>query len=283
MTKEFSILIPTWNNLPFLKLCLERINSKSTYKHEIILHINEGTDGTLDYIKTTGLKYSHTADNVGVCRALNMAAALATKAYIYYMNDDMAVCQKWDEALFDEINKRNSDNFYVSATMIEPKKTGNRCAISPYYFGKDSFDFREKELDANCASISHNDWCGASWPPSVVSKRLWNIVGGYSEEFSPGMYSDPDFSMKLWQIGVRDFMGVSHSRVYHFMSKSVSKLQMSVNGRKLFLKKWGISSSTFYRNYLRLGNPYSGPLTAPSITHRYIFDRIRDKIKRVFL
>ena len=28
-------------------------------------------------------------------------------------------------------------------------------------------------------------------------------VGGFSEEFSPGLGSDPDFNMKLWNKGVR--------------------------------------------------------------------------------
>ena len=69
-----------------------------------------------------------------------------------------------------------------------------------------------------------NDWYGASWPPNVVSKKYWDLVGGYSEEFSPGMYSDPDFSMKMWNAGVRVFKGVGKSRVYHFMSKSTGKV-----------------------------------------------------------
>ena len=34
-------------------------------------------------------------------------------------------------------------------------------------------------------------------------QKTWNKVGGFSEEFSPGLGSDPDFNMKLWNIGVR--------------------------------------------------------------------------------
>jgi len=40
----FSILIPTWNNLNFLKLCIDSLKKNSRYKHQIIVHINEGND-----------------------------------------------------------------------------------------------------------------------------------------------------------------------------------------------------------------------------------------------
>lgn len=47
----FSIIIPTYNNLNYLKLCLNSINKNSKYNHEVIIHINEGVDGTLDFLK----------------------------------------------------------------------------------------------------------------------------------------------------------------------------------------------------------------------------------------
>ena len=43
----FSIIIPTFNNLDYLRLCLRMIRKNSKYNHEIIIHINEGIDGTL--------------------------------------------------------------------------------------------------------------------------------------------------------------------------------------------------------------------------------------------
>ena len=53
----FSIIIPTFNNLEYLKLCLRSIKKNSIYEHELIIHINEGIDGTLDYVKNLGIKY----------------------------------------------------------------------------------------------------------------------------------------------------------------------------------------------------------------------------------
>ena len=47
----FSIIIPTLNNLNYLKMCINSIEKNSKYNHEIIPHVNMGTDGTVDFLK----------------------------------------------------------------------------------------------------------------------------------------------------------------------------------------------------------------------------------------
>ena len=80
------------------------------------------------------------------------------------------------------------------------------------------------------------------------------------------MYSDPDFSMKLWNAGVRNFKGVGKSRIYHFMSKSTKKLNFKkFDGRKIFFQKWGISSNIFTTHYLKRGSKWIGHLPEPNI------------------
>jgi len=170
------------------------------------------------------------------------------------------IVKKWN--IRNIIQQLNTDKFFLSATMIE-WKGNNDCAIAPYNFGENIADFREADLLAQFANLPKNDWNGATWPPNVVTKKIWDLVGGYSVEFSPGMYSDPDFSMKLWQIDVRIFKGVAKSRFYHFISKSTGKLKTKKNGAKQFLDKWGISSATFSKYYLRRGTPYLGALPEP--------------------
>ena len=69
----FSIIIPTWNNLAFLKLCVDSIRKNSAFSHQVILHVNDGSDGTLQWAKEQGLDYTHSQDNVGICVAVNEA------------------------------------------------------------------------------------------------------------------------------------------------------------------------------------------------------------------
>ena len=48
-----SIVIPTYNNLNYLKLCLKSLKKNSSFDHEIIIHINDGSDGTLNFVKSS--------------------------------------------------------------------------------------------------------------------------------------------------------------------------------------------------------------------------------------
>ena len=46
----FSIIIPTFNNVKYLKICIESIKRNSIFNHEIIAHVNLGEDGTKEYL-----------------------------------------------------------------------------------------------------------------------------------------------------------------------------------------------------------------------------------------
>ena len=260
---KFSILIPTWNNLSYLQLCIASIRRNSTFQHQIIVHINEGKDGTREWVRQQpDLSYTYSATNIGVCYALNGCASLATTDYILYINDDMYVCPGWDEALLNEIQQIGHKYFFLSGTAIE-REPQSSCSIKGDY-GSSPADFEEERLLREYTTLPMEDWQGATWPPNVVHKDLWNLVGGYSTEFSPGMYSDPDFSMKLWQAGVRLFKGLSSSRVYHFGSVSVKRVKKN-KGYYTFIRKWGMTSSTLSKYYLRRGERFDGPLREPSI------------------
>ena len=92
----FSIIIPTYNNLEYLKITLKSILKNSKYKHEIIIHINEGSDGSLEYVKYNNISYTYSKKNLGLCSSVNLAAKEATTNYILYSHDDMYFCPNWD-------------------------------------------------------------------------------------------------------------------------------------------------------------------------------------------
>jgi len=273
----FSIFIPTWNNLPYLKLCIGSLRRHSFYKHQIIVHINEGSDGSLEWIKSQAdLSYTHSEKNIGVCYALNQCRTIAVADYFLYLNDDMYVCPEWDKALSAEIKTIGHDAFFISATAIEPMETGNDCVIVQN-FGTDPFSFREEELLKHCMDLKKPDWQGATWPPNVVHKKTWDMVGGYSIEYSPGLYSDPDFSMKLWKAGIRLFKGISSGRVYHFGGKSTTRMIRN-KGYYTFISKWGMSARTFTKKILQSGKAFQGSLPEPESGFS---NEIKNRFKRM--
>ena len=273
-----SIVIPTYNNLDYLKLCLKSLEKNSSYKHEIIIHINDGSDGTLNFIKANNFKHTISDKNIGLCSSINKAAKLASNQYILYSHDDMYFCPEWDKILINEVKNLDHDNFYLSGTMIEPNSGHIVCD-----FGINIDNFREDELLLKYKSVNFYDHQGTHFAPHLVAKRMWDKVGGFSEEFNPGMASDPDFNMKLWKEGVRIFKGLNNFKVYHFGSLTLRKKKNLIRnkGDKTFLKKWGFSTKFFKKYYLKSKTKYDGPLNEPKKNFNYFLDLLICKIRLI--
>ena len=285
----FSIIIPTFNNLNYLKICIDSIKKNSKYNHEIILHVNNGSDGTLDYVKKNGYKYTHTEENLGLCSGVNLAAKEAKTDYIVYSHDDMYFCPDWDVVFKNEIEKIKGNLYLISATMIEPASGHLQLDC-----GTDFSTFDEKKLLNLFNSIDYYDYQGTTWCPQLMHKHTWNKIGGFSEEFNPGIGSDPDLNMKLWLIGVRIFKGLSRCRVYHFGSISLRKKKnlKRNRGSDTFLRKWGISVNFFLKYYLNgsyfknnkiMTYKYLGPLKDPNKSFFYYFNLFICKVNFIYL
>ena len=67
-----SIIIPTFNNLKYLDLCINSIKKNSYFNNEILLHINEGTDGSLKFAKEKKIKFTYSPTNDGLCIGCNI-------------------------------------------------------------------------------------------------------------------------------------------------------------------------------------------------------------------
>ena len=279
-----SIIIPTYNNLDYLKLAVSSIQKNSFYKNEILLHINEGTDGTLKYAHENKLQFSYSKVNNGICIGCNKAASLSKFDLILYGHDDMYFCPNWDKALIDEVQELDTKLFYLSGTMInaDPKLNGHLN----FNAGETVETFDEKRLLENYNKLDNYDFQGSTWAPHLIHKEIWNKVGGFSEEYTPGTGSDPDLNMKLWNLGVRIFKGLNKSKVYHFGSvvtrqkekKFLTVTDTGSKGSKIFLKKWGISIKFFKKHYLKSDTEFNGPLSEPSRSFYYYLDYIKVKI-----
>ena len=274
---RISIVIPTLNNINYLKIALESIKKNSNYEHEIIVHVNENKDNTLDYLKSTNIKHTFSEENLGLCSSVNKASKLVTTQYILYAHDDMYFLPEWDKVIENELSKLNNQSFYLSGTMIQ--KTGADLALD---CGDNYSNFNENHLLENYKKVNIDDHQGTHWAPHLTHISLWNKVGGFSEEFNPGDGSDSDFNMKLWQRGVRLFKGLNDFKVYHFGSISMRKKADIIknDGTKTFLKKWGITPKFFFKYYLRTGKKFYGLLNDPNKSFFYYLELLVCKIKK---
>jgi len=285
----FSIIVPTYNNIEYLKILITSIKVNSKYNHEIIIHVNEGTDGTLDYVKKNKIKYTYTEKNIGLCSATNTAASKSSTQYILYTHDDMYFCPGWDVALLKEIKELNTNSYYISGTMIEQSSGHIQLDC-----GSNFLDFDERLLLEKYNAVKFFDHQGSHWAPHLIHKSLWDKIGGFSQEFNPGIGSDPDLNMKLWASGVRIFKGLNKFRVYHFGSVVLRKKKnfKRNNGTRTFLLKWGFTPIFFVKHYLRGGvfkfnkiicNKFYEPLEEPKKNTSFYLDLFICKIKLFYL
>tara|TARA_A100001011_G_scaffold399916_1_gene511004 strand:+ start:2432 stop:3316 length:885 start_codon:yes stop_codon:yes gene_type:complete len=280
----FSIIIPTFNNLKYLQNCIDSIKKNSNFNHEIIPHVNEGTDGTIDYLKSKNIEFTFTNYNSGICTGMNMASKKATTNYLLYAHDDFYFCPKWDLILEKELNKINHNLFYLSGTMINNGQIKLDCGDS-----LETFD--EKKLLDNLDHANFYDFQGSTWAPHLIHKDVWNKVGGFSEEFFPGTGSDPDLNMKLWNEGVRIFKGINDFKVYHFGSivtrkyknHPTIKTESGSRGGKIFLLKWGITINFFKKFILKSDTKYIGELKEPNKSFDYLLHLIVCKFNYFYI
>ena len=280
----FSIIIPTFNNLQYLKVCIRSIKNNSKFNHEIIPHINEGTDGTKNYLISENIKYTLTNYNSGICEGMNRAAKKATTSYILYAHDDFYFCPGWDEVLLNEIEKIPHNNFYLSGIMMNNGPLKFDC-------GNTLEEFDEEKLLNNFKKHNHFDFQGSTWAPHLIHKDLWDKVNGFSEEYFPGTGSDPDLNMKLWNEGVRIFKGINNFKVYHFGSIVTRKYkkhptiitESGSRGAKIFLLKWGISIDFFKRFILKADKKYDGELNKPKFSLKYFIKYLFCKFNYIYI
>ncbi len=277
----FSIIIPTLNNLKYLSFCINSLKKNSDNDNEILVHVSEDEDGeTRNFLNKQNIKYTFSSENVGLCTAINKVAKIASKDYLIYVHDDMYFCPGWEKPLINEIKSISHNNFYISGTMIEP----NSGHIK-FNCGESVDDFNEQKLLENFDKLNIKDHQGSHFAPHCVHKEIWDRVGGFSEEFNPGIASDPDFNMKLWKIGVRIFKGLNKFKVYHFGSLTTRKNKNIIKnkGDITFLKKWGISTSFFKKYYLKSKTIYKSPLNEPKKSIFFLVDLFKCKIKLAYI
>ena len=287
----FSILIPTFNNLEYLKICINSLKKNSNFSHQIIVHVNEGTDGTGEYLKKNNIEYTYSVNNIGMPKALNIASKKAKFNYILISHDDFYYCPGWDTEFEKEIELINHNNFYFSGTMVGAGQVN-------FDAGQTFDSFNESKLLNNLEFIKTFNFQGTTKCPGLVHKDIWNKLGGWSEEFSPTGGDDTDFAMKLWMNDVRIFKGLGKSLAYHFGSITTRKKDkllftyLGSRANKIFLRKWGVTINFFEKYYLNSGldnkkklifREYNGVLKGPQKNLRYYLEYIVVKLQQFYL
>lgn len=279
--EPFSIIIPTWKNLKYLNLAYESIRKNSAVKHEIIIFFNEITEECIKWAsEKPDIKYLGAEKNLGVCKAINSAAAIATCNYILFLNDDMYALPCWDMGFYPFLN--SSEIIWLSGTAIERGKAAD-CYIGGQDYGSSPDNFEEERLLKEYKKFIRPYNVISTWTPILISKYDWNLIGGFDERYFPGYGSDPDLAMKMFNHGCRKFIGVGTSLFYHFSRTTIQRFDHTdaeEKAKKFFKEKWKISWRKFIKKMI-----YRGKIITPSLLieiekHGIEWENYKNKLAR---
>jgi len=114
-----SVVVPTYNRLPYLKKCIESLLRLEYEVFEIIIVNDCSSDGTKEYLETLDnprIKVHHNTSNRGKSQTRNQGVKLASYAIVAFIDDDCAADSKWLDNLTQEFTKENTV-FVIGQTL----------------------------------------------------------------------------------------------------------------------------------------------------------------------
>ena len=110
--------IPSKNNLRYLKPCIKSIQDNSYYPNEILVYVDQDTDGTVEWLETQDVKFIINASDTpkGIGHAYDTMFKEADREYVVAFHADMILGPHADKHMVDIKTKEN----IVCATRIEP-------------------------------------------------------------------------------------------------------------------------------------------------------------------
>jgi len=199
---RISFIIPSRNNLKYLKHAVASIQEHYKNDHDIILLDDASTDGTWEWIQSLEgdnyIKYRNDGpERVGHIRLYNKGVSMCkTKAFCVF-HADMIITKNY----VNNMLKHLGDGVAVSATRIEPplhppgpEKYVQMFGFEPEEFKKADFlNFvQEKEL------LHKGETTNGMFVPWMMMKHDYEEIGGFDMLFAPMELDDSDLANRLY-------------------------------------------------------------------------------------
>ena len=249
-----SFVVPSYNNLRYLKNAYRSIRQYSGNEHEIIILDDSSTDGTIDWVKsledtnlvlwenTSGKRLGHTI-------TYNIGGKLASNPIFTILHADMFIGPNYVENAL----KHLKPGTVVSATRIEPPlhPEGKEKIVRDFGLWPETFMEREFVSFVEQEQTDRNGQTTRGiFAPWFIYRDDFLRIGGHDELFAPFPYEDSDIFQRFVLAGY-DIIQSRDALVYHLTcrghkwtdDKEIGKVDDSftvaeTNARKNYLRKW---------------------------------------------
>lgn len=251
---NITFVMGVYNNLEYTK---RAYNYLRKYYPTTPLVISSGgsSDGTAEWLKNLkddNLTYFHDDDRLSLSDTFNTGIKLVDTEKLVIIHNDMVI----GKFFLENIEKVLTKDMVLNYTIVEPPifKNHHKPGKVIKDFGRDFDDFDENAFFGLEKLNKDNPTTelGASFFIAGYKKMFEDV--GYFDGFNfyPAFCEDDDFIIRAKLKGYK-LMAIYNAMVYHFVSKTSryskemadNSSQYEYNSNLNFIRKWGISPSTF--------------------------------------
>jgi GT2 family glycosyltransferase len=240
-----SIVIVSYGNLVFTRICLESLlASTDRPEYEVIVVDNGSRDGSLGYLR--GLAEQHARvrlvanrRNIGFAAACNQGLALARGAVLVLLNNDTMVTPGWLGRLVAYAQQEG-----IGLAGAVTNRIGNEAEVpTSYRTWGECLDFAR---DLALTRAGETLEIGTVTMFCLAMRRdVHHLLGPLDTQFEVGTLEDDDYSMRARAAGLKTICA-DDVFVHHFGEASFGKLIPSgeyadvlERNKQRFEKKWG--------------------------------------------
>lgn len=116
--KKITIIIPNYNGLKFLPLCLEALSRQTSQDFTVLVVDNGSEDGSVKWLQEQGIPALFLPENMGFSGAVNAGIRAARTPYVILLNNDTEADPAYVENLLAAI-EGSPRIFSVSPRMVQ--------------------------------------------------------------------------------------------------------------------------------------------------------------------
>jgi GT2 family glycosyltransferase len=201
---EVAVVIPSWNTVEHIGPCIASVRGEADVDVELLVIDNGSVDGSIEFLRRTGVAHIGLSDNVGFAGAVNLAACQTRAPLLLVLNADVVLEPGCLRALIGAIAQD------CAIAGVQPKilasSTGD-TAPEIYSAGQaltvaaTAYEVGAGEPDGPAYSRAHEIFgvCGAV---CLLRRELFTELGGYDERYF-AFYEDVDLNARARLAGWR--------------------------------------------------------------------------------
>jgi GT2 family glycosyltransferase len=255
---KVSIIIPTRDNVSFLKRCLESIERLTTYRnYELLIIDNNSRDpATLEYFASIPHRVIPFREPFNYSRINNFAVSRAEGEYVLLLNDDTEVISGgWLEAMLEHAQRPEVGA--VGARLLYPDGRIQHAGVivgvgshwepgvamhAHHFYSSDSPGYAG-------TTMTITNYSAVTAACMLLRKSLFDEVGGLDEENLRVQFNDVDLCLRLREHGYY-IVYTPYAELYHHESVSRGYWNLDRTENLYMMEHW---------SEVMDGDPYYNP------------------------